>query len=140
MQKSLHFHIITPERVVYESEIESVTLNTQAGEITVLPDHRPLISALAPGELTIRKDGQSLPFAVAHGVVEVRNNNQVVVLSDNSELAENIDEERAQAAYDRAKEFLAERREVSDVDYARFQAMLEKNLNRINVVRRYRKK
>ncbi len=49
MQLSLK--IVTPERIVYEDDIDSVTLMTEMGEVTILPNHVPLVSNLRAGEV-----------------------------------------------------------------------------------------
>ena len=46
MSKKIHFQIVTPEKVVYKDDVDSIALPTQIGEITVLPNHAPLISSL----------------------------------------------------------------------------------------------
>ena len=138
-KSQLQFSIVTTEKVVYDKEVDSITLPTGAGEITVLPKHIPLISTIKTGAIRTKTNGVEQTFAVAGGVLEVRRNNHVVVLAGRTEPAQEIDIERAQAAYDRAKAYLEEKRNVSDADYARFQAMLEKNLNRINIARNHRK-
>ena len=45
----MHFKIVTPERILLETEVDSVTLPTTLGEITVLPHHVPLAAQLAAG-------------------------------------------------------------------------------------------
>ena len=40
----INFKIATPERVVFKDEVDSITLPTVMGEITILPNHIPLIS------------------------------------------------------------------------------------------------
>ena len=52
----IDFTIATPERVVYQNEVDQITLNTKMGEITVLPSHVPLVSSLMPGEILIKKE------------------------------------------------------------------------------------
>lgn len=68
----IHFKIATPERVVYESEVDSVTCPTQMGEITVLPNHIPLVANLKAGELKIVENGQQKFIALSGGFIEVR--------------------------------------------------------------------
>lgn len=133
--KLLKFSIITTEKVVYEQEVLSVNLMTGDGEITVLPKHAPLISTVLTGAIQIKTpDGEST-FAVSGGVIEVRRNNHVVILASKTEPSTEIDVTRAEKAYERAKKYLEEKRGVDDGEYARFQAMLEKNLNRIKIAR-----
>ena len=45
-------------------DIESVTIPTRDGEITVLPNHELLITALVPGVLVVRSDGKNIPYAI----------------------------------------------------------------------------
>ena len=79
-----------PERTVYEDEIDQVTLPTQEGEITVLPDHIPLISVLAAGELVAKNGSEEIAMAVSGGMIEVRKN-EITILADTAERAEEID-------------------------------------------------
>lgn len=140
MTNLLAFKIVTPQGVAYEDEIEQITLPTAAGEITVLPNHTPLVSLLVPGEMTVKKEKNTVHFAVAHGVVEIRSQSKVVVLSDTAQRAEEIDIEQAQSARIRANKMLEEKENINDVDYARFRALLDSELNRIKVGRKYLKK
>jgi F-type H+-transporting ATPase subunit epsilon len=78
-------------------------------------------------------------LAVAGGFVEVRPNNEVVILADNAERAEEIDLDRAEAAHKRAEEAMKQAQESSDVDFARLQAIMERELNRLRVGKKYRK-
>ncbi len=137
MPNSLHLTITTPERIVYEGDVQSVTVPTIDGEIGVLPHHVPLVSVLAAGELhAITTTGESQPMAVSGGFIEVNDNN-VVILADTAEHAHEIDEQRAEEARARAQKLLTER--AADVDYAEVQAILSKELARLKVVRRRRK-
>jgi len=54
--KYIKFEIVTPERVVLKEEVRQVTVPTKAGEITVLPDHIPLVSSLMPGVIYLKKE------------------------------------------------------------------------------------
>jgi F-type H+-transporting ATPase subunit epsilon len=122
-------------------EAEEVTLTSTSGVITILPGHIPLISSIKAGELSIKKDGLSTPFAVFKGVVHVKEissgTTEIVVLVDRSEKAEEIDLSRAEESYTRAKTAMEEERE-SDIDFARFEGLIEKELNRIRVSKKYR--
>ena len=136
----LELKIITPDRVVYDATgISSVTIPTTEGYITVLPGHTPLIAPIKTGEAHLIKDGVTLGLAVSGGVLEVREGNTIVILAERGELAHDIDVARAEDAYERAK--LAMRMEMNetDVDFAKFQGLMEKELNRINVGKKWRK-
>lgn len=137
--KKLKLSIVTPEGVVHQDEVDQVSIPTTTGQITVLPHHIPLVSRLDVGELAVVKgSGDPISIAVSGGIVEVRPGSEVYVMADNAERAEHIDLERANAARQRAEELLAQK-QVEDVDFARIQAMIEREMNRVRVSKKYRK-
>lgn len=129
----------TPERTVYDADVEQITLPTMDGEITVLPHHIPLISVLKPGEMRVIKDGAEIPMAVAGGFVEVRPDSAVDILADSAERIEEIDLERAEAARARAEEYLNTKKFETDVEYAALQAALERAMVRIRLAKKHRR-
>lgn len=131
----LKFKIVTPEKVVFEQEIDSVTLPTQTGQITVLPNHVPLLSALQAGEMIIKTDSKEIPLAIAGGFVEVKPGSEVVVLTENAEHAEEIDIARAKQAHQRALELMKDKNR-EQVDYTALTAKIEKELARLKVAKR----
>jgi len=136
--KTLSLEIATPERVVFSApSLESVTLPTELGEITILPDHLPLVANLVPGELHIKVGGQDISMAVSGGFIEVRPG-RITVLADTAERAEEIDVARAEEARQQAKELMARERTAESIDYAALAAKLEKELARLRVARRHR--
>src|SRR3989344_1789061 len=102
----LPFEITTPERTVYKDEADAITIPTSTGEITILPNHAPLVSQLVPGELTVRHNGEEVNMAVSGGFIEVRPGNQVIVLADTAERAEEIDIAKAEEARERARKLI----------------------------------
>ena len=137
MPSQLRLKIVTPERVVAEQAVASVTVPTRQGQITVLPHHIPLVSILTPGELSARdeKGSEMMTMAVSGGFIEV-SGNTVVILADTAERVEEIDEARAEAARQRATRLLAEVRSRDDVAYATLVAKMEKELARLRVARK----
>lgn len=131
----IKFKIVTPEKVVYENEIDQITLPTQTGEITVLPNHLPLLTALKAGELTVKIKDREIAMAIAGGFAEIRKN-EVIVLTENAERAEEIDEQRAEEARKRAQDLLTQASNKEDVDYTGLAAKMEKELARLRVVRK----
>ena len=90
--------LVTPERVVFEGEVQSVSLRTDDGEAAFFAGHTPLIGALVPGLVRFqREDGSEERAAVHGGFVQVEGD-RVVVLAPIAELAEEIDVERARKA------------------------------------------
>ena len=135
----LKFKIATPERVVYENyAVVQVTIPTMDGEITVLPNHIPLVSVLKAGELRIVDSAGEHPIAVAGGFLEVRGNNEIVILADNAERVEELDLARAEEAHKKALEQMEKIKNVQDVDYARLQAVIDREMNRIHVGKKYK--
>jgi F-type H+-transporting ATPase subunit epsilon len=135
----INFKIATPERVVFRSEeVEQITLPTKLGEITVLPNHVPLIGVLKPGEIVIREKGQDTSLSVSGGFIEVLSD-KVVVLADTAERAEELDIERAEAARRRAEEAMKEKR-FDAKEFATLSAQIEKELARLRVAKKYRYK
>jgi F-type H+-transporting ATPase subunit epsilon len=132
----IKFSITTPEKTVYSEEIDQVTLPTQMGEITVMPHHVPLIALLKPGEMLLTKDKDVTSMAVSGGFIEIRTN-EVVVLADTAERSEEIDEQRAEEARQKAEKLMSEKR-VDSVEYAGLMAKMEKELARLHVKRRRR--
>lgn len=128
--------IATPERQVYQAQVDSVTLPTVTGEITVLPRHTPVSTILKHGEMIIRKEGKTEPYAVSGGFIEVQPN-KVVVLADTAEHVTEIDEQRAEEARQRAKKSMEEKRHDAE-EYAALAAKLERDINRLHIVRKYR--
>lgn len=135
--KKIRLKIVTPEKIVLADEVNQVTLNTVMGQITVLPNHIPLVSSLVPGEVMVKKDGSEEDWmAISGGFVEVTPNN-VTVLADTAEYAEDIDEARAEEARTKAEELLREK-VADEADYAMLAAKLRKELTRLKVARKRR--
>jgi len=133
--EKINFKITTPERVVYKDEVDSITLPTLEGEITVLPNHLPLISVLKPGEIMVKKGNEVVHLAVSGGFLEVLST-KVVILADTAEKSEEIDIARAEEAMKRAIE-LKEKRLVDAREFAAVSAMIEKEFARVKVGRKH---
>jgi F-type H+-transporting ATPase subunit epsilon len=134
----LTLQIVTPERIVFdEPAVESVTLPGSEGELTVLPQHAPLMTALRPGPLVFRRAGIEVDVALSGGFLEVRDD-RVTVLADTAERSDEIDAARAEAARERARVALANREEAADV--ALVVAALQRAEARIRVAERTRRR
>ncbi|MEK7558181.1 MAG: ATP synthase F1 subunit epsilon [Patescibacteria group bacterium] len=137
--KFINFEIVTPERVVLKEEILQITLPTKAGEITVLPNHIPLVSSLMPGVIYIKKkNGESEIISISGGFLEVLKN-KVVILADTAERAEEINIERAAEAHRRAEEIKKNTRHTDQVDFTEINANIAKELARTHAIKRWRK-
>lgn len=133
----MKFKIVTPEKVLIEAEVDSVTVPTQTGEITILQNHIPLVSNLVPGELHFSQNGTKTFFAVSGGFIEVREHNEVVVLADTAELGEEIDIDRAERARTEALKIM-QGNYADEKTSAEAMGILEKNLVRLRVGKKHR--
>ncbi len=103
--QNLHIEIVTPDKTVLSTEVDYVGAPGTDGQIGILPNHIPLLSALEVGGLYYRKDGKTLWVFLSGGFLEVAGN-MVSVLAESAELAEDIDTARAEAARKRAEEYI----------------------------------
>ena len=131
----MKLEIITVERALFSDEVDALVAPGIEGELGILPHHAPLLTALKPGERRIMKDGKEPFLAVGGGFLEVIAN-EVKVLADSAERAEEIDESRAQAAMKRAQEALANRSTDQNLEAAL--ASLRRAEVRVAVARRRR--
>ena len=143
MSNHIQLKIITPEKKVFDESVDSVTLPTQDGEITVLPGHIPLISALTSGDIVARADGHEIPFAVVGGFIEVDKNERggsITVLADFAEHVGDISDSVIAEAEKRAAEIRTMKEHATDVDFEHFEAELERSLTRVKIADKWRKK
>jgi F-type H+-transporting ATPase subunit epsilon len=127
----LHLEVITPERKVYEDDVDMVVAPASEGYVGILPHHVPLFTTLGPGEFKVKKGGVEEVLAVFGGFMDVRGD-RVVVLTDAAEPAEEIDANRAQQARERAQQVLAAG-PASAADEQRARAELQRALVRLRV-------
>jgi F-type H+-transporting ATPase subunit epsilon len=104
----IHLDIVTIERVVVSEDVDYVSAPGIDGVIGILPKHEPLLTGLSIGELHYRKGNTETLFAIGGGFMEVRPD-KVTVLADVAESADEIDEQRAEAARKRAEELMAQK-------------------------------
>jgi F-type H+-transporting ATPase subunit epsilon len=130
----LLLEIVTPEKLAYSGEVDSVQLPGSEGELGVLPHHAPLIATLGAGELRIRKGATEETFAVFGGFLQVLPD-KVVVMAESADLASEIDLERAQEAR-REAERAIESGVHEGADLAAARATLQQALLRVRVAER----
>lgn len=133
---SIKFKIVTPERTVFEDTILQATLPTTDGQITILPNHRSYIASLLPGEIMLRKRKEEILMAISGGFIEFHNN-ELVVLADTAERAEEIDVARAEEGRKRAEKLKKEKVTMAEEEYAAVAAAIQKESARIKVARKH---
>ena len=131
-KNSFLLRIITPDRVFYENQVEMVEFNTTEGEIGVLPGHIPLTVIVKPGILNITETEVDKEAALHAGFAEILPD-RVTILAEIIEWPEEIDEERAEAAKERAEERLRSR--TPETDIMRAETALQRAMARIEVLK-----
>jgi F-type H+-transporting ATPase subunit epsilon len=132
---TMSLEIITAERQVYQDEVEMVVAPGMDGQLGILPHHAPLMTILQPGEILVRKEGTDSYLAVSGGYMEVIGN-KVTILADACEHSDEIDEERAQVAVQRARDRITN--QASDLQLERAVGSVRRAEVRLNVARRRR--
>ena len=106
MANKLSLEVVTPFRTVLNEDVDSVTLPGIEGELGILPEHVPLLTTLDTGIMSyVNGSGNTQAIAVHWGYAQVDGNN-VRVLAELAETADEIDLSRAQEAENKAKELL----------------------------------
>ncbi|MCQ2560067.1 MAG: F0F1 ATP synthase subunit epsilon [Clostridia bacterium] len=129
--KLQRLEIVTPAKKLFSEDIRFVVVPGVMGELGILPEHTPLMSALKIGIVRFEQDGKTYKVAINGGFVEIRNN-KVSILADSAERAEDIDRHRAEIAKERAEKRLASK--TSDLDVARAEQALKRALNRLKAL------
>jgi F-type H+-transporting ATPase subunit epsilon len=134
----LKVDIVTAERLVYSEEgVDEVVAPGIEGELTVLPQHAPLLTMIKPGVMRIVKGNEDIDMAITGGFLEVRED-RVTILADAAERAEEIDVVRAEEARRRAERSLSERE--SKVELIEAAAELQRALIRLKAAERRRRR
>ena len=69
---ALHFELVSPARLLFSGDVTSVIIPGTEGEMTIMPQHAPVLSTLRPGIVTVAKDGgTSEKIFVRGGFAEV---------------------------------------------------------------------
>ena len=94
---TLNLCVLTPNRIVWDSEVKEIILSTNSGQIGVLPNHAPIATAVDIGILRIRlKDkDQWLTMALMGGFARV-GNNEITILVNDAERGSDINPQEAQ--------------------------------------------
>ena len=98
----LNLRVMAPNRIVWNSEVWEIVSSTNSGQIGVLPNHAPLLTALDMGVSKIRHDGQWSAMALMGGFAMI-DNNQVTILVNEAEIAAEIDPDEARKTFQTAQ-------------------------------------
>ena len=78
----MKIEIITPDKKIFEGEINSVRVPGKKGSFQVLKDHAPIISTLENGTVRMIDQGNNeITYDISGGVIEVKAN-KIILLAD----------------------------------------------------------
>jgi len=101
------FEVHTPYRRFYSDSVQAIILTLPDGEIAIYANHSPFTAPVLPCFLRIKdKQGNWKIAFTAEGILEVKNH-KTVLISDTAEWPEEIDQERAIKAKEKAEKTLA---------------------------------
>lgn len=131
----LHLQLVTLSGTKYDGDVHEVILPTLDGQIGVLEDHMPLISAAAEGVIFVRKNPKDSDsdreFFVTHGGVIEVDKNSLKVIVDEADTPDEINEHEAQAALARAEKMKAEATDQVSLEHA--QQLIDRSAVRLQV-------
>ena len=135
---TIHVDVVSAEALIFSGEAKFVALPGGEGELGIYPRHTPLITRIRPGSVRIQAaDGTEEFVFVAGGILEVQPD-RVTVLSDTAVRGEDLDEEKANEAKQRAEEAL--KNVTGEMDLAKTQTELSVLVAELAALRRYRSK
>ncbi|MGF1496098.1 MAG: ATP synthase F1 subunit epsilon [Elainellaceae cyanobacterium] len=98
----LTVRVIAPDKTVWDADAEEVILPSTTGQLGILSEHAPLLTALETGVMRVRENKEWVAIALMGGFAEVENN-EVTILVNGAERGQNINLEDAKAAYAEAE-------------------------------------
>lgn len=116
-EKTIHFKIITPEKIVYEDDVDAIYAQGTDGSFGVLPNHIPFMSSLAVDTAKAEKNGKIKVFSIIGGAFQFKNN-EAIILTEVAECGSDIDTARAQLAKERAEAKIASAETQRDIKLA----------------------
>ena len=116
-EKKIHIKIITPEKIVYEDDVDAIYAQGSYGSFGILPNHIPFMSVLEIGITKVEKQGEAINFSVMGGTFQFKNN-EAIILSEAAEKGSDIDTARAQLAKERAEAIIGSAETKKDIKKA----------------------
>ena len=92
---SINIRVIAPDRTIFDTQVEEVVLPSSTGQLGILNNHAPLLSALDIGVMRVKIDGKWVAVYLNGGFAEVESN-ELIVLVNSAEKGSNIDQKVAQ--------------------------------------------
>lgn len=92
MKKSFYLTVVTPEKTLFSNKSKRIDITGIEGEMTILPQHSPLITIIKPGMIKIFSQKKEIIY-VSGGILEVQPDT-VIVLADTAIISTELDEEK----------------------------------------------
>ena len=92
---SLNVRVITPDKIVWDADTEEIILPSSTGQLGILTDHAPLLTALDIGVMRLKSDAGWTSIVLMEGFAEVEEN-KVTILCNGAEEGSSIDLKTAQ--------------------------------------------
>lgn len=125
---TFHLKIVTPDRMVFDSECESIIARTVAGDVCILARHTEYITPLAIGQIKVKVNGEARLASCSGGTLVVTGG-EATVIADTFEWQDEIDLERAENAKKKAEERIAHHE--TDFELKIAEIKLKRAINRI---------
>nr|QBE88814.1 ATP synthase CF1 epsilon subunit [Pharnaceum aurantium] len=94
--------VLSPNRIVYNSEVKEIILPTNTGQIGILPNHAPIATAVDIGVLRIKTQGSWVSMVLMGGFATI-GNNEITILVNEAERGSDIDPQEAQQTLEKAE-------------------------------------
>ena len=99
---TLNLRVLSPNRVIWDSEVKEIILSTNSGQIGILPNHASLVAAVDIGVMKIRLNGQWSTMALMGGFAKI-DNDGITILVNNAERDVDLNLKEAQETFQMAK-------------------------------------
>ena len=116
-EKTIHFKLVTPEKIVFEDDVEAVYAQGTKGSFGLLPNHIDFMTTLAIDTAKIVKNGEEIIFSIMGGALQFKNN-EAIILTEAAENGKDIDTARAKLAKERAEAKLGSAETQRDIKLA----------------------
>jgi F-type H+-transporting ATPase subunit epsilon len=87
---SFQFELVSPERLLFAGEVDSVVVPASEGQITVLKDHAPFMSTMKPGVVEVSDGARTQRLFVRGGFADVSSRG-LTILAEQAVPVEELD-------------------------------------------------
>jgi F-type H+-transporting ATPase subunit epsilon len=128
MSDKLHFALVSPERELFNGEVDHVVVPGSEGEFGVLPNHAPVMSVIKPGALKVFNGGTERRIFVNGGFADVTPEGLTVLAEEAIDMAD-VDPAELERDLKNAQE------DLRDANTDERRAYAQKALTRLEIMR-----